>query len=78
MGRGRGGAEVVVKAAAAVCEVVRLYMVAMLRFINQPSLPIRFLVCLFVFLFCSCVFFRLYGPFNCISFHNFSQLLSVF
>ena len=23
-------------------------------------------------LFRSCVYFRLYGPFNCISFHNFS------
>ena len=30
------------------------------------------------FLFCSCVYFCLYGPFNCISFHNFSQSLSTF
>ena len=30
------------------------------------------------FLFCSCVCFCLYGPFNCISFHQFSQQLSVF
>ena len=30
------------------------------------------------FLFCSCVYFCLYGPFNCISFHRFSQQLSVF
>ena len=30
------------------------------------------------FLFCSCVYFCLYGPFNCISFHKFSQRLSVF
>ena len=30
------------------------------------------------FLFCSCVYFCLYGPFNCISFHKFSILLSVF
>ena len=30
------------------------------------------------FLFCSCVYFCLYGPFNCISFHKFSRQLSVF
>ena len=30
------------------------------------------------FLFCSCVYFCFYGPFNCISFHKFSQQLSVF
>ena len=30
------------------------------------------------FLFCSCVYFCLYGPFNCISFHEFSRQLSVF
>ena len=30
------------------------------------------------FLFCSCVYFCLYGPFNCISFHKFSQRLSAF
>ena len=30
------------------------------------------------FLFCSCVRFCLYGPFNCISFHKFSQQLSTF
>ena len=28
------------------------------------------------FLFCFCVCFCLYGPFNCISFHNFSRQLS--
>ena len=28
------------------------------------------------FLFCSCVHFCLYGPFNCISFHKFSRQLS--
>ena len=39
--------------------------------INQSSLPHSFL-------FCSCVYFRLYGPFNCISFRKFSQQLSVF
>ena len=27
------------------------------------------------FLFCSCVYFCLYGPFNCISLHKFSRLL---
>ena len=30
------------------------------------------------FLFCSCVCFCLYGPFNCISFHKFSWQLSAF
>ena len=30
------------------------------------------------FLFCSCVYFCLYGPFNCISFHKFSWQLSTF
>ena len=30
------------------------------------------------FLFCSCVSFCLYGPFNCISFHKFSRQLSAF
>ena len=30
------------------------------------------------FLFCSFVFFCLYGPFNCISFHKFSQQLFAF
>ena len=30
------------------------------------------------FLFCSCVYFCLYGPFNCISFRKFSWQLSAF
>ena len=30
------------------------------------------------FLFCSCVYFCLYGHFNCISFHEFSWQLSIF
>ena len=30
------------------------------------------------FLVCSCVYFCLYGPFNCISFHKFSRQLSAF
>ena len=30
------------------------------------------------FLFCSCVYFCLHGPFNCISFHKFSRQLSIF
>ena len=30
------------------------------------------------FLFCSCVYFCLYGSFNCISFHKFSRQLSAF
>ena len=42
--------------------------------INQPSLPTPF----FYFLFCSCVYFCLYGPFNCIPFHKFSRQLSAF
>ena len=29
-------------------------------------------------LFCSCVSFSLYGPFNCVSFHQFSRQLSAF
>ena len=33
---------------------------------------------LFFLSFCSCVCFCLYGPFNCISFHEFSQQLSAF
>ena len=39
--------------------------------INQPSLPPPFL-------FCSCVCFCLYSPFNCISFHKFSRQLYAF
>ena len=38
---------------------------------KQPSL-------LTSFLFCSCVCFYLYGPFNCISFHKFSKQLFAF
>ena len=30
------------------------------------------------FLFCSCVYFCSYGPFNCISFHKFSQQFLAF
>ena len=37
---------------------------------NQPSLP--------TLLFCSCIYFYLYGPFNCISFHKFPKQLSTF
>ena len=51
-----------------------LHVVGMLRFmfdINQPSLPAPFC-------FCSCVYFCLFGPFNCISFHKFSWQLSAF
>ena len=39
--------------------------------INRPSLPPPFL-------FCTCVYFCLYGPFNRISFHKFSRQLSAF
>ena len=50
------------------------HVVGMLRLIsfdiNQPSLPHSFL-------FCSFVRFRLYSPFNCISFRKFSRQLSV-
>ena len=51
-----------------------LHVVGMLQFIsdiNQPSLPT-------LFLFCSSVYFCLYGPFNCISFHKVSRQLFVF
>ena len=49
-----------------------LHMVGMLQFIpdiNQPSLPTLFI--LFLCHYC------LHGPFNCISFYNFSRQLSV-
>ena len=39
--------------------------------INQPSLPIPFL-------FCSCAYICLYGPFSCILFHTLSRQLSAF
>ena len=45
--------------------------------INQPSLATPLLL-FFLLLFCSCVHFCLYGPFNCISFHKFSWQLSAF
>ena len=48
-------------------EVVTVYVYD----INQPSLPTSFL-------FCSCVYFCLYGPFSCISFHKFSRHLYIF
>ena len=51
-----------------------LHVVGMLRFmsdINQTELAHSFL-------FCSCVCFCLFGPFNCISFQKFSQQLSIF
>ena len=41
--------------------------------INQPSFGLAH-----SFLFCSCVYFCLYGPFNCISFRKFSRQLSAF
>ena len=52
-----------------------LLVVGMLLFmsdINQPCLPTPFF-----FLYCSCVCFCLYVPFNCISFHNFYRQLSI-
>ena len=52
-----------------------LHVVGMLRFIsdiNRQRLPTPFLK------FCSCVYFCLYCPFNCISIHKFSRQLSVF
>ena len=42
-------------------------------FLMMMSLPALFFI---FFSFCSCVCFWLYGPFNCISFHEFSRLLS--
>ena len=53
---------------------LKLHVVGMLWFmsdVNQPSSPTPFL-------FCPCVCFFLYSPFNCISFHNFSRQLSAF
>ena len=49
-------------------------VMGILRFmsgINQQSLPIPFL-------FCYCIYFCLYVPFNCISFQKFSRPLSAF
>ena len=43
--------------------------------INQRSSPIPFFSSLFL---CSCVYFCLYDPFNCISCHMFSRQLSAF
>ena len=48
-----------------------LHVVGMLRFMLSTELAHSFL-------FCSCVYFCLYGPFNCISFHKFSRQLSAF
>ena len=54
---------------------VHVHLVGMLRFTfltwTNRACPINFL-------FCSCVYFCLYGPFNCISFCNFSRQLSTF
>ena len=46
-----------------------LYVVGMLRFMfwHKPTELAHSLI------FCSCVYFCLYGPFNCISFHKFSR-----
>ena len=49
----------------------RLLVVRFMSDINQPSLPHSFS-------FCSCVYFCLYGPFNCNSFHKFSPQLFAF
>ena len=51
-----------------------LHKVGMLRFmfLTQTSRACPLL------LFCSCVYFCLYGPLNCISFHKFSRQLSAF
>ena len=47
--------------------------------INQPCLSTPFFWYIyFFFLFRSHVYFCLYGPFNCISFHKFSWQLSIF
>ena len=46
-------------------------VVVYVKGINQPELADSFL-------FCSCVYFCLYGPFNCILFHQFSRHLSAF
>ena len=46
-----------------------LHVVGMIRFMSLTYKPTQLA---HSFLFCSCVFFCLYGPFNCISFHKFS------
>ena len=60
-----------------------LYVMEMLRFmsdINQPCLstPFFWYIYFFLILFRCHVYFCLYGPFNCISFHKFSRPLSAF
>ena len=52
-----------------------LHVVGMLRFMSLTYKPTKLA---HSFLFCSCVCFYLYGPFNCISFHKFSPKLSAF
>ena len=54
-----------------------LHVLVTLRFWHKPTeLAQSFFLSFFIF--CSCVYFSLYGPFNCISFHKFSRQLSVF
>ena len=51
-----------------------LHVVGMLRFLSL----IKSSKLAHSLLFCSCVYFCLYGSFNCISFHKFSRQLSAF
>ena len=51
-----------------------IHVVGMLRFMFL-TLTAELVHC---FLFRSCVYFCLYGPFNCISFHKFFRQLSTF
>ena len=74
------------------CPWAHLHVVGMLRFVsdmNQPAIwfntrfsrgtvPVKQTELAHSFLFCSCVYFCLYGPFNCISLHKVSRQLSVF
>ena len=51
---------------------VNLHVVGMLLFWHKPTELAHF------FIFCSCIYFCLHSPFNCISFHEFSWRPSVF
>ena len=68
-----------------VCHIIWCVVVVNMLFVRVPTcLPSRGGdVMVYAFdikwlLFCSCACLCLYGPFNCISFHEFSQQLSAF
>ena len=49
-----------------------------LCFWHKPTELAHSFFFLFLSIFCSCVYFCLYGPFSCASFHKFSRQLSAF